>query len=267
MRRKFFASVKEAAMYAASAYDTRDVYVGVAVRRGEDGTKTGVCRISALWADLDAKDGYTRESRLKQLADLPYHPSVMVWTGGGWHAYWLLKKPAESPEELDLAELVMRHLAKGLDSDPVHDLSRIMRVPGTSNHKYGKPRPVELEHLDPDCRYDLGDLQGMAESLPGSAGADVMSSGKVPREVLGEPIRKHHRNVSLTSVAGSLRDRGLDVGTICAVLLEVNRLRCLPPLEDEEVSGIAQSIGRYPAGKPRYRRSPVRRIHTNRKKR
>jgi hypothetical protein len=79
----------------------------------------------------------------------------------------------------------------------------------------------------------------------------------VPREILGGPIRKGGRNVALTSVAGSSRRRGLDAGTICVVLLEVNRLRCEPPLADSEVIGIVQSISRYPAGSVRYIASPA----------
>lgn len=265
MQREFFASVEEAAKYAVSVGNIRDTYVGVAIRHGEDGTKNGICRTYALWADVDATDGHTRESRLKQLIDLPCHPSILVWTGGGWHSYWLLTKPAEGPEELLQVELVMQRIALGLDGDPVHDRSRILRVPGTYNHKYGEPRPVKIEHYEPDRRYELAELQEMAESLPGGSD-NGHTTGKVPHEVLSEPIRQHSRNLSLTSIAGSLRDRGLDAETICTVLTEVNRVRCLPPLGDEEVLRIAQSIGRYPAGRPRYRRSPVRRIHSKKKR-
>ena len=234
--RAFVPSIGEATELAASYAETHEVYAGAATRLGEDGTKKGVCRAYALWADLDAKDGHTRESRLEQLLSLGCRPSMLVWTGGGFHAYWLLETRLESPQELEQAEIIMRLLAAGLDSDPVYDRSRIMRVPGTFNHKYGEPRPVEMELYEPDRRYELGQLRDLAESLPGATGEDNGSGGKVPREVLGEPIREHHRNVSLTSVAGSLRDRGLDAETICVVLLYVNRLRCVPPLGDEEVA-------------------------------
>ena len=69
--------------------------------------------------------------------------------------------------------------------------------------------------------------------------------------------------MTLASVAGSLRDRGLDEGTIAEVLLEVNCLRCDPPLEATEVLRIARSVGRYTVGSPRYRSSPVRRVGRN----
>ena len=266
MRRAFLVDVREAARLAVRLGTENDVYAGAATRFGEDGTKKGVCRVAALWADLDAKEGHTRESRFAQLEGLPCRPSMVVWTGGGWHAYWSLEEPAGSPEEMGRAELAMRRLAAGLGSDPVHDRSRILRVPGTYNHKTGEPRPVALEVFEPGRRYALARLLEMAGSLAGDTD-DGTDAGGVVREVLGEPIRENHRNTALASVAGSLRDRGLDAETIRVVLLDVNRLRCAPPLEEREVSGIAGSISRYPAGKPRYRRSPVKRVRKKKEER
>ena len=100
----------------------------------------------------------------------------------------------------------------------------------------------------------------MADTLPGKVGDDPHKGGTVPRGVLSDPIRDGRRNVTLASIAGSLRDRGLDAKTICVVLLEVNRVRCEPPLGEAEVISVGQSVSRYPAGSPRYMRSPARRI-------
>jgi hypothetical protein len=265
MHRRFYAAPTEAARYAIRLGRDHEVYAGAALRLGKDGTKVGITRLWALWADLDAKDGYTRESRIEQLLELPHHPSILVWTGGGWHPYFLLKKPAEGPEELDRAELVMRRLAAGLASDPVHDRSRILRVPGTYNWKYGEPRPVVMEHFDPDLRYGLEEVEEMAEALPGDAGVgdDVHHGGMVSRDVLGGPIREGGRNVALTSVAGSLRNRGLDADIICRVLLEVNRFKCEPPLSEAEVIRISRSISKYPAGPLRYIGSSARRVRND----
>jgi hypothetical protein len=267
MRRAFYADRKLAVRNAIMLGRREEVYVGAAPRRGEDGTKAGVSRVLAIWADLDAKGGHTRESRTEQLMKLPLQPSIMVWTGGGWHAYFLLEKPADSPEELQRAELVMRRIAAGLDGDPVHDRSRILRVPGTYNWKYGEPRPVGMERFDPDLRYGLDEVEEMAGALLGDAGVgdDVQDGGTVSQDVLRAPIRDGGRNVALASVAGSLRNRGLDAETICSVLLEVNRLRCEPPLAEAEVIGIGRSIGRYPPGSPRYRKSSAIRVYANRK--
>jgi Primase C terminal 1 (PriCT-1) len=267
MSRAFYADPKVAARNAIMLGRREEVYVGAAPRRGEDGTKAGVSRLLAIWADLDAKGGHTRESRTEQLMKLLLQPSIMVWTGGGWHSYVLLEKPAEGPQELQRAELIMRRLAAGLASDPVHDRSRILRVPGTYNRKYGEPRLVLLEHFDPDLRYGLKEVEEMAEALPGDVdvGVNAPYGGTVSRDVLSGPIRDGQRNVTLASVAGSLRSRGLDAETICSVLLGVNQHRCEPPLAETEVVDIGRSIWRYPPGSPRYRRSSATRVYTNRK--
>jgi hypothetical protein len=158
MSRAFFGTLREVQDTALDLRHVHDVYVGVAPRRDRIGTKEGVTHLRAIWADLDAKDGHTRESRWEQLMDLPYHPSMMVWTGAGWHVYWLLREPAEGQEELDRAEALMGRLAEGLDGDHVGDRARILRPPGTFNHKYDEPRRVTLEYCDQDKRFALGQL-------------------------------------------------------------------------------------------------------------
>ena len=265
MRRRFYADPVEAARDAVTLGLHEEVYAGVAPRLGENGTKASVTRLRALWADLDFKAGYTHTSRIEQLTELPHHHSILVWTGGGWHAYWLLRDPAEGPDELDRTEYVMRRIAEGLQGDPVHDRSRILRVPGTFNWKSGEPRPVVIEHYYPDRRYELEELEAMVEALPRKTSDDPDNGGTVPRDVLSGPIREGRRNVALASVAGSLRSRGLDAETICSVLLGVNQHRCVPPLAEAEVVGIGRSIGRYPPGSPRYRSSSAIRVYTNRK--
>ena len=270
MRRRFFASTEAAAREAVSLGVFCDVYVGVAPRRGSDGTRAGVGRLGALWADLDAKGEHTVGSRLRQLQDLACRPSILVLTGGGCHAYWLLTKPADGLEQLARAEGLMRRLSQGLGGDPVWDRARILRVSGTFNHKYDAPRPVELERFEPGLRYDLEELEEMAKAFPEEGAPEVVpTSGptaersSVRRDALAASIEEGERNVTLASVAGSLRDRGLDEGTIAVVLLEVDRLRCDPPLGATEALRIARSVGRYAVGSPRYRSSPVRRVRRN----
>ncbi len=66
--------------------------------------------------------------------------------------------------------------------------------------------------------------------------------------VPGDPILEGHRNAALTSLAGSMRARGMARESIEAALLEENTGRCQPPLPESEVRGIAESVARYPAG-------------------
>lgn len=58
------------------------------------------------------------------------------------------------------------------------------------------------------------------------------------------------RNAGLTSLAGSLRRRGMSEPGIVAALRAENEARCAPPLADEEVVGIARSVCNYEPGNP-----------------
>lgn len=61
-----------------------------------------------------------------------------------------------------------------------------------------------------------------------------------------EPILEGRRNSTLTSLAGTMRQRGMSESGIAAALLAENEHRCQPPLADQEVRRIAQSVMRYP---------------------
>ncbi|MEO7859652.1 MAG: bifunctional DNA primase/polymerase, partial [Nitrospirales bacterium] len=65
----------------------------------------------------------------------------------------------------------------------------------------------------------------------------------------GQTIPEGQRNAALASEAGRLRRIGYNETVIYAALSEINRERCIPPLSDEEVLGIATSVARYPVGK------------------
>jgi hypothetical protein len=63
--------------------------------------------------------------------------------------------------------------------------------------------------------------------------------------IAGNVIPLHHRNTTLARLAGSMRRVGLGRDEIAAALLKVNAGRCVPPLADGEVLGIAASVARY----------------------
>jgi putative DNA primase/helicase len=67
---------------------------------------------------------------------------------------------------------------------------------------------------------------------------------------IDENIPEGRRNITLTSLAGTMRRRGLDAIEIEPSLLVVNERRCDPPLPEDEVREIAAGMCRYePAGK------------------
>ena len=58
------------------------------------------------------------------------------------------------------------------------------------------------------------------------------------------------RNAGLTSLAGSLRRRGMSESGIVAALRAENEARCSPPLLEEEILAIARSVCTYEPGNP-----------------
>lgn len=55
----------------------------------------------------------------------------------------------------------------------------------------------------------------------------------------------HQRNQTLTSLGGTMRRRGMEDVEIYAALLAINQNRCQPPLDEDDILTIAQSVSRY----------------------
>jgi putative DNA primase/helicase len=71
---------------------------------------------------------------------------------------------------------------------------------------------------------------------------------------VGGAIPEGHRNDTLTSLAGTMRRRGMGAEEIEAALLVTNNKRCYPPLAEDEVRKIVSSVCRYkPAAEGAFR--------------
>lgn len=64
------------------------------------------------------------------------------------------------------------------------------------------------------------------------------------RRLAREGVAEGERNATLASLAGHLLWHGVDAEVALELLLAWNRSRCRPPLPDEEVAGVVQSIAR-----------------------
>jgi P4 family phage/plasmid primase-like protien len=150
-------------------------YFGVCTRRDDanSGNQSTVMECPALWVDIDcAKQGISGEETLRALQFLPSPPSLIVNSGGGLHAYWLLEEPANVAEGSPLRPSVtaaLRQLAAILAGDfACAELARIMRLPGTSN---SKAKTLELYDGQPalcEVLEDTGrayDLEALCEWL------------------------------------------------------------------------------------------------------
>lgn len=69
--------------------------------------------------------------------------------------------------------------------------------------------------------------------------------GAAPAPELPAVIPEGKRNATLTSLAGTMRRRGMGEQAILAALKEENSTRCRPPLPNDELQAVAHSISRY----------------------
>ena len=67
------------------------------------------------------------------------------------------------------------------------------------------------------------------------------------RSLVQEGVAEGVRNTTIASLAGHLLRHGVDVTVALELLLCWNRVKCRPPLPDEEVAQVVESIGRLHA--------------------
>jgi len=175
-RAEFFASVAEATDYATDRAGDSDVYFGCGLYRpgiaGGRGKVSDIVGITSVWADLDYGASHKKAvppdeaTAMRILDSTGIKPSILVHSGHGLHAYWLLSELTSVEDgAADLARRWCGHVQAvalalgGWTLDSVGDLPRVLRVPGTTNRK-GEPCPVRmltnLESGPP--RYDPDDL-------------------------------------------------------------------------------------------------------------
>jgi hypothetical protein len=174
--------------------------------------------LRSIWIDIDVKDSGNNYQTIKdaraavvafrQKVGLPF-PSACVNSGGGLHVYWTSDKPL-SPEEWrpyadGLKALLLRDGVL-CDAGLTTDAARLLRVPGTLNHKYSPPRPVELLHLGSNYKFEtdlhfLKDVSSRTQGAPVSQerttmllepravfdAPDPAFAGLSPTEALAEP--------------------------------------------------------------------------------
>ena len=163
----------DAARWAIEQADAgRTPYVQTALISGISGRGRAciehAVRVTAPWADVDGphrteggvfKDGpKTTRQAIAALDRLPIPPSVLVTSGtpGSVHAYWHLKTRLDDMKRAAaLVEGWQRVIRtawrrRGWVLDHAHDLARVLRIPGTLNHKHTPPREVRLVRLRPE---------------------------------------------------------------------------------------------------------------------
>jgi hypothetical protein len=180
--------------------------------------KSDIDTVVAFHVDIDVPAGEDQESTAKGLVDAvkqyPLDPSVIISSGGGVQAFWILQEAdriqlggdvhkAEEAERYTRALEASFSGLRGAKADACHNVDRIMRLPGTINiadaKKLAKGRANALASLVlfDDLKYNIGAFQqaprkGEVErptSQPGKGGA-VSSAPEEPLTSWGDPRLK-----------------------------------------------------------------------------
>lgn len=176
--------------------------------------------------DIDPRNGGedSLNKLIKQCGSLP-NTLTVISGSGGLHLYFSApKEPIKSQS----------NFRPGIDIQAEN--ASIIAPPSDhiSGNKYGfknKDKPAELP------LYLLNLLPKKNQHVESSKENDTDGA-----------IIEGTRNSTLTSIGGKLRYAGEECNVIEDALLSINKLRCVPPLEEDEVKKIAESICRYPIG-------------------
>lgn len=110
--------------------------------------------LSAFWADVDdpTPEAYERLVAL--------NPSLVVFSGGGYHGYWILDTP-HVIHDVEMLEIkwALQGIAKKCGGDSkVAELARIMRLPYTVNTKPSRAgNKAQVVYVEP-VRYTYADI-------------------------------------------------------------------------------------------------------------
>lgn len=162
----------------------KNIYFGVYSRFRKDGKAQSCNTTKALWVDYDAgMEGLTVYERVKKVqsnikvAGLP-KPSVLVSSGNGIHAYWILKERQQEVQE------ILKAMALATNGDMrATDKARIMRLPNTLNVKdINRPLKCEIVQADYSLIYDLEDIKA-------ALGGYIGQAKEKPLQVKPEPTQ------------------------------------------------------------------------------
>jgi primase-like protein len=119
------------------------------------------------WSNTDGVEA-EKARVLAKLRSYAPAPTVIVWSGGGYQAFWRLSEIIVvngDPALMQSSERRMQRIEKALGADPCHNVDRIMRLPGTLNvlgptkiRAGRKPALAEVIEFHDDRIYDIEDF-------------------------------------------------------------------------------------------------------------
>jgi hypothetical protein len=238
-RNNFFNTVEAAASFATKKKtDGTDVYFCVStlpkLAKGR-GKLTDVLGIGSLHLDVDIQNQSahkkqnlpaTIDEAIAFVDGIDLKPSILVNSGYGLHAYWLLqdfitfddqnKQPTADLLESWQRMYKYRAGLQGYDVDATQDVTRVLRVPGTLNWKIpASPVTADLIRFDPDLRYTPEQLEGYLEELRAQVPAVTPVATTKPASNGTKPTvsNKSYNDIQVTVS----EDAGIDADTFEAL--------------------------------------------------
>lgn len=176
--------------------------VSIKPSNGKRGSEDVVSYQTAIVTDIDiAGDAHKGENLAESFDEaksfLPFTPSIIVDSGFGLHAYYLFDEPItiteDNREELrrrnKLLLAVIKQRANGKKIDGVGDLPRVLRTPGTINHKVKDDlRPCRIVEVN-DVRYTPDELDEKLNALyiPPPKTAETVKTARASKVISDDP--------------------------------------------------------------------------------
>jgi hypothetical protein len=218
-------AMQTAAQWAhEKAEEGREVYFCAHLLTRPRRVKENAAAVLTLWGELDGAEVPNGSLR----------PSAIVESSPGhYHVYWRLTDPI-SPE---MAEQLNKRLAHEIGADPSgFDLSQLLRIPDTVNHKYPDHPRVRVLDIEDSRTYSPAELDALLPELvePKAEEHEADESEEEPPVVLDPEALKVwrgekpklkddgaiNRSASLVKIGRILYDAGANRSVILAALRE-----------------------------------------------
>lgn len=173
----YFPNAKVAAETAIDLSNQQmNVFVSANPRNACTGFEQDVPFVSAIPLDLQPeRTDINRVAGVLAAGGIP--PTVVAVSGYGAHFYLTVE-----PEERAKAKLVAERIVKYVGSDPIHNSNRIMRCPGTLNHKKNPPVWCYLTEVHPERHYTIDQVTVALDRLGAALVQQPKEGVRMPSE-------------------------------------------------------------------------------------
>jgi len=202
--------------------------------------------------DGNAEFARWQADRAREGRVLPEHP-MYVTASGGRHHWFLLPEGLHVPYNGEwLKNVEVKACGGQVAVPPSTRLTDVPQLESDGNTTWSnEPVPYWWENavplpLAPDWLLDdVRTRRDKRVSGRTTTGGGTGSSSEAPTQIF-----EGDRNIELTRFAGSMRRRGATANEMYPSLWAYNLGHCAPPLPEEEVYKVAQSIATYPTNDP-----------------